>query len=156
MSLTYELDATAHSLKCGLLASKTSALLSRGPGEPLSASDKKVIEAATQCIRQVTKGAETLSSGQSTAGVTSDAIRSLGFALNPLERVIGKGATSNEAIIEVLSQMEAALVDLVGAEVMPQYKNELALTREFFAFVADSLLSSLNRSRMPREKSLKF
>ncbi|MDA2911205.1 hypothetical protein MYX04_09775 [Nitrospiraceae bacterium AH_259_D15_M11_P09] len=156
MSLTYELDATAHSLKCGLLASKMSALLDRRPGEPLSASDKKVIEAATQCIRELTQGAEILSSGRSTAGVTSDAIKSLGFALHPLEKVIGEGATSNEAIIGVLSKMEAALVDLVGAEVMPQRKSELTLTGEFFAFVADSLLSSLNRSRMPREKSLKF
>ena len=152
MSLTSELETTAYTLNCGLLASKTSAMLSAPSGTSLTSEDIQVLRSAGKCISDLLHGAETLTSGRPTAGVTAEAITSLGFALNPLERVCGKGPITEEGLIKGLTQMGQLLNDVIAKGVMPEQTNELVMTRDFFAFVADSLLSVLNRPRTPIER----
>lgn len=153
MSLTFELDTTALTLNCGILASKTSAILSEPSGRTLNPDDLRLLEEATKCLRDLIDGGETLSSGRSTAGVTPQSIKSLGLALNPLERLCKAKPVTNEAAIKVLSQMEETLNLLITKKKIEQQSPEIDMTRDFFAFVADSLLSSLNRARMPRKQS---
>jgi hypothetical protein len=154
MSLTRQLDSTAQDYKYGLLASKLSALLSRKSGSPISEPDHKDIEAAIGCVRDHLHGAQVLYSGMSIAGVTAGSIRSLGFALNPLEKLIGNSAPSDKVIIDILSEIEKALVELGELTEIPAQTGKLILARNFFSLVADSLLSSINHSRMPRSHAV--
>lgn len=154
MSLTRQLDSTAQDYKYGLLASKLSALLSRESGSPISEPDQKDIEVAIRCVRDHLQGAQVLYSGMSIAGVTASSIRSLGFALSPLEKLIGDSAPSDKVIIDILSEIEKTLVELSRLSEIPAQTSKLVLARNFFSLVADSLLSSINHSRMPRSHAV--
>lgn len=149
MGLTYELDVTADAFSWGLLAAKVSTILRRPSGIPLSTDDKDTLRAAHKTIQQLLDGANTLHSGHSVSGVTSDSIKSLGLALTPLQQLqhlCGKGATSDEQIISLLGSMMTALHVVVESPTLPVQTQEIHLTETFFSFVADRTLSSLNRS----------
>lgn len=154
MSLTRQLDSTAQDYKYGLLASKLSALLSRKSGSPIAEPDHKDIEVAIRCVRDHLHGAQVLYSGMSIAGVTAGSIRSLGFALSPLEKLIGDNAPSDKVITDILSDIEKTLVGLSKLAEIPAQTSDLVLARNFFSLVADSLLSSINHSRMPRSHAV--
>ena len=98
MSLTRQLDSTAQDFKYGLLAAKLAALLSRTEGAPISDSDHKDLSLGIRCVRDHLHGAEVLYSGSSIASVTVSSINSLGFALSPLEKLLGESTPSNKAL----------------------------------------------------------
>ena len=154
MSLTRQLDSTAQDFKYGLLAAKLAALLSRTEGAPISDSDHKDLALGIRCVRDHLHGAEVLYSGSSIASVTVSSINSLGFALSPLEKLLGEGTPSNKAITDILTEIENALTEISNLEVMPASTKSLLLSRSFFSLVADTILSSINRARMPRPHAM--
>lgn len=154
MSLTRQLDSTAQDFKYGLLASKLAALLSRKEGAPLSASDYKDLSLGARCVRDHLHGAEVLYSGSSIASVTAGSIDSLGLALSPLEKLLGESTPSDKAIIEILTEIETTLSDIGKLTTLPPPTKSLMLSRRFFSLVADTILSSINRARMPRSHAM--
>ncbi len=149
MGLTYELDVTAEAFNWGLLAAKVSTILRRHSGIQLSPDEKNTLRAGLLAIQQLLDGAKTLHSGHSVSGVTAESIKSLGLALTPLQqlqRLCGKGATSDEGIISLLSSMMTALHYALESSALPDKTPEIHMTEKFFSFVADRTLSSLNRS----------
>ena len=140
MSLTYELDKTAENFRCGILASKISALLDRPAGGVITPIDQKDVRAALEAIQEILSGAQTLSSGRSVGGATPQSIRSLRIALNPLERMQQDG--TSEDLVALLRSIERGLSSLSARNSIPEQNDDLRKAKAFFGIVADSVLSS--------------
>lgn len=145
MSLTYELDKTAENFKCGILASKISALLDRASGTSITSGDRKDLEAALQIIKEILSGAQTLASGRSVGGATPQSIRSLRLALNPLEKMQQRGTSDD--LVKLIRSIENALTRLANSSSIPEQNSELLLAKSFFGMIADSILSSFQNTR---------
>jgi hypothetical protein len=82
--------------------------------------------------------------------VTSDGIRSLGLALNPLERLarLSEGTSpTDETILILLSRIYDTLNQASASSVIPEEGEPTLVVRDFFGFLADAMLSNIGRPR---------
>jgi hypothetical protein len=152
MGTLEEFSTAAQSFDQGVLSARLTSILSRGRGAVLSDEDRARIEDARQLILDVLGGAQTIASDSTgTSRATARSIKTLGVALNPLERLqasFGHGAISDQSIVDLLSDMAAMLESISGAEVLPEPTTAMRTTVCFFEFLSDAILASLNRSQM--------
>ena len=150
MSQSYDLPATAETFRCGILSSKLAAIFDRKPGTEISEADRPDVLAAASLVREILNGAKTLSDRSAVTGVTSDGIRSLGLALNPLGRLARLSQEINptdETILTLLSRIYDTLHQASVSSVLPQEAELTSVVRDFFGFLADAMLSNIRRSR---------
>jgi len=150
MSLSYELPATADIFRCGILSSKLAAMFDRKPGTEISEADRPNVIAAANLVHEILNGAKTLSDRGAVTGVTSDGIRSLGLALNPLERLarLSEGVSpTDETILALLSRIYDTLHQASVSSAIPQEGELTSVVRDFFGFLADAMLSNIGRAR---------
>ncbi len=150
MSQSYDLPATAETFRCGILSSKLAAIFGREAGAEISEADRPDVLAAANLVREILNGAKTLSDRSAVTGVTSDGIRSLGLALNPLGRLarLSHGANpTDETILVLLSRIFDTLNKASVSSVIPDEAELTSVVRDFFGFLADAMLSNIGRSR---------
>jgi len=150
MSLSYDLPAKAETFHFGILSSKLAAIFDRKPGTEISGADRPDILAAASLVGEILNGARTLSDRSAVTGVTSDGIRSLGLALNPLERLarLSQGINpTDEAIVTLLSRIYETLNQASVSSRIPEEGEVASVVRTFFGFLADAMLSNIGRSR---------
>ena len=150
MSLSYDLPATADTFRCGILSSKLAAIFDRKPGTEIFDVERANVLAAANLVREILNGAQTLSDRSAVTSVTADGIRSLGLALNPLERLarLSQGnSPTDETILTLLSQIYDTLHQVSTSSVIPDEGEVTRVVRDFFGFLADAMLSNIGRSR---------
>lgn len=150
MSLSYDLPATADTFRCGILSSKLAAIFERRPGTRISEAEQPDVLFAANLVREILNGAKTLSDRSAVAGVTADGIRSLGLALNPLERLARSSEGNNpndEKIVTLLSLIYDALNRASTDSLIPEEGEVVSVVHDFFGFLADAMLSNIGRSR---------
>jgi hypothetical protein len=146
MGSSYELALTANTVDHGVLAAKVASLLSE-KGQPLEQPNISVVDTAADLVRDILAGARTLTD-DAYAGASAQGISSLGFALSPLERLrlhCGYANDADDIVIQLLSRILEALQRIKRDAVVPLSNENADLAESFFDFLADSLLSSLNR-----------
>ena len=152
MALSQDFSTKAQSFEQGVLSARLSSILSRGVGATLSDEDRSEIEAARQLVLDVLGGAQTVANNPAgTSRVTARSIKVLGVALSPLEKLqasCGTGAPSDQAIVELLSEMASALEGLATASSLPDPTQAMRAARYFFEYLSDAILASLNRAQM--------
>ena len=150
MSLSYDLPATAETFRCGILSSKLAALFDRKPGTEISEADRPEVLAAARLVQEILNGAKTLSDRSAVTGVTSDGIRSLGLALDPLGRLtrLSQGTSpTDETILTLLSRIYDTLHQASVSSALPEKGELTSVVRDFFGFLADAMLSNIGQSR---------
>jgi hypothetical protein len=152
------LAESARNLDRGVVSAKVAAILQRTSGGPILDNDRAQIESAKLLLGDILNGAESVNRRHHVAGATANSIRSLGFALSPLEKLHrlseAKDATG-ETLVKMLSEMQTALEQLTAARAIPPSTPALNMTRAFFEYLAESALSSLSRARKPTRRTLK-
>lgn len=158
MSQRSYLAARANTVERGLLAARLMSLLDRDPGSYLTSSEKQDIAEAKDLLKDILTGAETLQKRTCIGGVTAKSIRSLGFALTPLEklrRVSDAGAPSDDLVVRMLGSMVEVLEEVLRTGSVPAEidDRDRRQTKDFFAYLADSSLSALSKARRPIRRS---
>ena len=155
MGSSHDLAVTASIIDRGVLAAKVASLLAAQPGQPLRPSEVQAIGNAADMVHEILAGARTIT-GEGFAGASAQGVISLGFALTPLEHLrmhCEKKTGSDDSIVKLLTEIHSTLEKIAKQELNHTAESSRVLAKQFFDFLADSLLSSLDHdysSDVPR------
>jgi hypothetical protein len=151
---TLHLSSTAETFDRGVLASRLASLVAQPRGHAISETDRSDVTAAIALISELLSGVKGLSNKNSINDASARGIKSLGLALTPLEKLRNSLGSPDQPgdVTEVLSAIKRVLSELRSNSAVPRKNQELIVTEMFFASLADTLLSSLNRDRLSQER----
>jgi|GEM_PF-5858773 hypothetical protein len=142
---SYDLTATANTLNHGILAARVASIFSHQNELALGDDEMRFVLSARHLVDEILAGARTLTD-ETVSGASAESISSLGSALSPLERLRLHCGHTDEQPGSIVTALQEILEALQRTEqermVRPDQRTELA--KYFFAFLADSMLSSMN------------
>jgi hypothetical protein len=148
MSRSYDPSATAETFDRGVLATKVAGLLSRPAGCSITDADRKDLTAAKELVEEMLSGARSLT-GKSITESSARGIRSLGLALHPLSKLQHE---PSDDFAQLLATIEKVLERLQCEQLLPTPDATITMAGAFFGLFADSVLTSVSRLRMSKER----
>jgi hypothetical protein len=151
---TLHLSSTAETFDRGVLASRLASLVAQPRGHTISEAERSDVTEAIALISELLSGVKGLANKNSITDASARGIKSLGLALTPLQKLRSSLGGPDQAsdVTDVLSAIKRVLSQLRSNSAVPRKNQELELTAMFFASLADTLLSSLNRDRLSQER----
>ncbi|MFV1976002.1 MAG: hypothetical protein ACC651_09655 [Candidatus Scalindua sp.] len=122
----------AEYLGLGFLAVTSSEILNQLlDGQPVDEDDKHTLRRAEKFLRDVSSGAQIVTSGGVNSNVSSvDTVRKLAFSVEPLKLMQEQIRTA--AVGEVFNSMASSIEDSLTGDISEAMSSNLILARDFF------------------------
>lgn len=149
----HELDpltANTPNYRYGFLSAGLHHILGKPVGTELSAEERRQVALGKAFLADVLAGATLVSRGDTKAASPTRAIGVLDYALGPLQAMERLRDQSEETVIRFLEDTLNALDASLAAGRLTGDAETLLGAKEFFTYLSDDILSTLNRTQHER------